>query len=382
MSNSTSPKLNWGNTIFLTILHIIGPFLIGIYLYHFGLSFSLVTLGLIFYFLTGLSITAGYHRLFAHKSYVAHPALEYFYLIFGAAAYQNSALNWCFDHRIHHRYVDQEDDPYTIKKGFWYAHIGWIIEASKEKNFPQYKRDLVRNPRVVWQDKYYLLISTLSSLVLPALIAGIWGEFLGGFIIAGVARLIIVHHATFFINSLCHMWGKQTYTDTNTAKDNFILALFTYGEGFHNFHHLFHNDYRNGIRWFHFDPTKWLIKFTSYFGLAQKLYKTPSRKIFLAKLEMRKKKIAQKESLSKLKSNWSDYIDSVIEKLDSTYGEWFDLKEQYKVAYSEFKKSKTKLAKANMQKLKIEANEAKLRYKHTYRYWRSYSRLLLRSQCV
>ena len=122
-NTNTKFKVDWVNAFFLILLHIIGPILVFTYLYNQGIDYRLVLLGVFFYFLTGLSITAGYHRLFSHKSYQAHPALEYFYLIFGAAAFENTALNWCFDHRIHHRFVDQKDDPYNAKKGFWYSHI-------------------------------------------------------------------------------------------------------------------------------------------------------------------------------------------------------------------------------------------------------------------
>ncbi len=368
-------KVNWFNTIFMTIFHLVGGFLVINYIINFGWDFKLLLLGLVFYLLTGFSITAGYHRLFSHKSYEAHPVLQFFYLVFGAAAFENSALNWCYDHRVHHRYVDKKEDPYNINKGFWYAHLGWILTKSKGKEFPQYKRDMQQNKLIMWQHKYYIPIAVLFSFILPMLIGGLFGKAIGALLIAGLGRLIVVHHATFFINSLCHMWGKQTYTDENTAKDNFFLALFTYGEGYHNFHHLFHNDYRNGIRWFHFDPTKWLIKTTSYFGLARKLSVTPKRKILMAKMKMKQKLICYK---GYDKSVWTEQMESMIYKVDQKFSHWMKLKEEYKEYCLVLKKEKTELAQLKLQEIKRELVEAKLNYKMAYRNWRGYSKFLLK----
>ena len=370
-------NVNWFNTIFLFLFHIVGGYFVVRYFVKYGVDLRLVGLGVVFYLLTGLSITAGYHRLLSHRSYEAHPVLELFYLLFGAAAFENSALNWCYDHRVHHRYVDKEDDPYNINNGFWYAHMGWILTEKKtKKDFPQYKRDLQKNKLVVWQNKYYITIAVLMSFVLPALIGGLFGKAMGAFLIAGLGRIIIVHHATFFINSLCHIWGKQTYTDENTAKDNFILALFTYGEGFHNFHHLFHKDYRNGIKWFHFDPTKWLIKSASYVGLAKKLTVTPKRKILLAKMTMKQKLIECKQYD---KAVWLDKLEPMMLKVDQKFTHWMVLKEEYKEQYELFKKEKTYLAMLKLEELKNDLYEAKLGYKAAYKNWKGYSRLLLRA---
>jgi stearoyl-CoA desaturase (delta-9 desaturase) len=112
------------------------------------------------------------------------------------------------------------------------------------------------------------------------------GSFLGGIAIGGFLRLVLVHHSTFFINSLCHVIGSQTYSKEHSARDSFVMALLTYGEGYHNFHHTFPSDYRNGIKWYHFDPTKWLIKTLTVVGLAEKLKKAPERLINEAKAKV------------------------------------------------------------------------------------------------
>ena len=282
-------KLDWVNTIFLTTTPIAAVALSWLFFKNNGFVWSQVALAVVFYFVTGMSITGGYHRLFSHRAYKANNFVKLMYLLFGAATFQNSALKWCADHRIHHNHVDGEKDPYNINKGFWYAHIGWIFYQEKivDQKFP---KDLTNDKLVMWQHKYYWILCVVMGFGLPTLIGHFLGSALGGFALAGLARVVFVHHCTFFINSLCHIVGTRPYTDTNTARDSAIMAVFSYGEGYHNYHHYFPTDYRNGIRWFHFDPTKWMIKTLSYVGFTNDLKKVPDRLISQAKLEMRMKK--------------------------------------------------------------------------------------------
>ena len=229
-----------------------------------------------------MSITAGYHRLWSHKAYDANVVIRFVYAIGGAFAIQNSALHWSSDHRVHHRHVDDNDhDPYSAKRGFWYSHIGWMLREYQAHRYHDYKnvRDLQRDPIVMWQHKYYLVLVLMTNFGIPLLFGLINGNVVGSLLLIGFMRLVISHHVTFFINSLAHMWGSQPYSDKNTAKDNPIVALLTYGEGYHNFHHAFQYDYRNAIKWWQFDPTKWWIKLLSWFGLASNLKKIPEEKI-------------------------------------------------------------------------------------------------------
>jgi stearoyl-CoA desaturase (Delta-9 desaturase) len=282
-------EIDWVNTLFLT--PIIAIILSWIYFKGHGVEYSQIFLAISFYFITGIAITAGYHRLLSHRAYSAGNIVKFFYLIFGAAAFQNSALKWSADHRIHHRHVDSEKDPYNIKKGFFYAHIGWIFYKEQTTEEVQYPKDLLNDKLVMWQHRNYLAIAIVVGFVLPTIIGHFLGSALGGFALAGILRVVIVHHCTFFINSLCHIVGSRPYTDTNTARDSFIMALFSYGEGYHNYHHYFPSDYRNGIQWYHFDPTKWLIKVLSFVGLVKDLKKVPEKLILQAKAEMLSKKI-------------------------------------------------------------------------------------------
>lgn len=282
-------KLDWTNTVFLISTPIAAVVLSWIYFANNGLQWSQIALAVAFYFITGMSITAGYHRLLSHRTYQANSFVKLIYLLFGAATFQNSALKWCSDHRIHHNHVDHDKDPYNINKGFFHAHIGWIFYQEKVLD-PKYPKDLLNDKLVMWQHRNYLWLCVTMGFILPTVIGYFLGSALGGFALAGVMRVVFVHHCTFFINSLCHMVGTRPYTDSNTARDSAIMALFSYGEGYHNYHHYFPTDYRNGIRWFHFDPTKWLIRTLSYIGWTKNLKQVPEKLISEARLQMKMKK--------------------------------------------------------------------------------------------
>ncbi len=283
-------QIDWKNVIFLTSTPVVAIVLLILCAYNHWINWQQLILFIFFYLATGISITAGYHRLFSHRTYQTNNLVKLLFLIFGAGAFQNSALKWSSDHRIHHRHVDHDEDPYNINRGFFYAHIGWIFykeEPGAEKNFC---KDLLKDKLVMWQHRHYFLIAVASGLILPALIGHFLGSALTGFALAGIFRLVFVHHCTFFINSLCHVVGTRPYTEDNTARDSFLLAFFTYGEGYHNYHHYFPSDFRNGIRWYQFDPTKWLISSLATIGLAKNLKRVPEKIIQQAKEEMALKK--------------------------------------------------------------------------------------------
>lgn len=258
---------NWGPFLFIVTYHILLIALLPFYIEHF--SWLSLLLFVVTYFLAGISITAGYHRLFSHKSYEAQPWLENIVLFLATLATQASALVWSHDHRQHHREVDTDEDPYSIKKGFWYAHIGWIF--FQERNYmPELVPDLEKNPRVMFQFRHLITLSVFSN----ALVFGISCIFIhpwAAFYATILLRIFAVHHCTWFINSLAHTWGARTYVRELSAVDNALLAILTFGEGYHNYHHTFASDYRNGVRWFHYDVTKWLIWTASKLGWTRSL---------------------------------------------------------------------------------------------------------------
>jgi len=263
---------------------------------------------LAFLYLNGMSITGGYHRLWAHRSYEAHPALKWFFAFWGAGALQNSILIWASDHRRHHRHVDDNaQDPYSAGRGLWFSHMGWMLRKYNA-NRPDFSNavDLQRDPIVMWQDKHYVVLTTFMNFGLPLLL-GIWhGEVIGTVLLVGLLRLVVNHHFTFFINSLAHYWGSRPYTEANSARDNGFLAFLTYGEGYHNYHHIFQSDYRNGIRWWHWDPTKWMIAGCNKVGLARNLNRVSDFKIQRALLdtafERARNKMAQSHGSESLKA--------------------------------------------------------------------------------
>ncbi len=258
----------WENILFLALTHLAG--LAGI-VYAAAVYFSPWTLGLAAFWLAlcMLSTTGGYHRLFAHRAYRATPALRLFYLLFGAASFQGPALRWASDHRVHHAQTDEEDDPHNIRRGFWWAHIGWLFYRTTSTT--ERSRDLLADRLVVFQDRFYLPLGVLMGLVGPSLLAWTWGDPLGGLLLAGFCRLLLQYHATFAINSVAHTIGRRPYSTSSSARDSFVTAILTLGEGYHNYHHRFPGDYRNGIRFHHFDPTKWWIWTLSKLGLAGEL---------------------------------------------------------------------------------------------------------------
>ncbi|MDM7861424.1 fatty acid desaturase [Alteromonas sp. ASW11-36] len=291
-----------------------------------GFSAAEIAVTIALFFFTGMSITAGYHRLWSHKTYEAHPVIKVILAIGGAMAVQNSILHWSSDHRIHHRHVDDNDkDPYSAKKGFWYSHMGWMLREYQAHRYDNYEncRDLQKDKVVMWQHNNYLTIVLLANFGITGLIGYFTGSVLGMILLAGVFRLVAVHHVTFFINSLAHIWGKQPYTDANTARDNGVVALFTFGEGYHNYHHIFEYDYRNGIRWWQYDPSKWLIRGLSMLGLTWNLRRTPEERIEKAKAKMQlqsaQEKLAHLPNAEELLNLMEREYNLLMEKMSAYY---------------------------------------------------------------
>lgn len=250
----------------------------------------------IYYFITGLGITAGYHRLWSHRSYNASTPLQYGLAAAGAGAVQGSIKWWSRGHRAHHRYTDTKLDPYSSHEGFWWAHVGWMIFKPRTRIGSADVSDLSRNPVVRWQHRNYLSLIFIMGLFFPTAVAGLgWGDWRGGFFFAGAARLVFVHHSTFCVNSLAHWLGDAPFDNKHTPRDHFITALVTIGEGYHNFHHQFPMDFRNAIRWFQYDPTKWFIWTMQLFGLASHLKKFPDNEIKKGQFTMKLQKLKEEQ---------------------------------------------------------------------------------------
>jgi stearoyl-CoA desaturase (delta-9 desaturase) len=297
-----------------------------------GIHWATIVLGLFWAIFTGFAITGGYHRLFSHKAFDAKWPYRLFVLVFGAAAFENSALRWSSDHRNHHKFVDTDQDPYNIKRGFWYAHMGWVMLKYKDEHRYDNVADLETDPLVQFQNRHYVWLGIVTGFVAPTLLAALWGDALGGLLIAGFLRTVMNHHFTFSINSFAHLFGKQPYSDQNTARDSWFLALFTYGEGYHNFHHKFPSDYRNGIRSYHWDPTKWIVKGLAYVGQTYNLRQMPNERIFRARLQMDQKRLLAriaKEKNAEIKVS-HEFIIATRQKIEEAQAQFRLLKNEYK----------------------------------------------------
>jgi stearoyl-CoA desaturase (delta-9 desaturase) len=245
----------------------------------------------VLYLLCGLSITAGYHRLFSHRTYKASKLAKVLLAVVGSANWQNSIIEWSSDHRRHHRFVDTDDDPYDARRGFWWSHMGWIMFRGRYHGDLSNVKDLLKDPICAWQQRYYWPVSIAFNVGVTVGLGLLTDNILGMVIWAGLVRVVIVHHTTFFINSWAHMFGSQPYSDLNTSKDSTVLAFFTHGEGYHNYHHAFETDYRNGRLWYQYDPGKWLINLMSYTGMAWDLRRIPDDMVLRRRFEERRSRL-------------------------------------------------------------------------------------------
>lgn len=348
------PRLIITNILVFVITGLIALVAVPIEAFTNGFDMVEVLLCVFLIYFSGMAITAGYHRLWSHRAYEANSLVRVVLAIGGAMALQNSILHWASDHRIHHRHVDNNDkDPYSAKKGFWYSHIGWMLREYQIHRYDDYGncRDLQKDKVVMWQHKHYLTIMLTSNFGIPIFFGWLNGDILGMLLLAGVFRLVAVHHVTFFINSLAHIWGRQPYTDKNSARDNGILAFFTFGEGYHNFHHIFEYDYRNGVKWWQFDPTKWLIRGLAVVGLTKNLRRCSEERIEKAKIEMQLQKTQAK--VSSLPN-----AEEIMLKVQSEY----DLLVQRMAAYYSAKKQFMDLKRRKL-KLDYENLDFDFRYK-------------------
>ena len=349
---------------FLTLLPLVGIIGTSFYIYYNGIVWQEPLLLISLWFISGMGITMGYHRLFSHKSYQTNVFLEWVLMIFGSLALENTILKWSSDHRKHHNKPETEEDPYSITKGFWYAHIGWVVENTDEKkNKIVGVKDLEKKSAVRFQSKYYLIIAIIFGFIVPFLIGLTYDRAIGAVLWGSFLRITLVHHATFFINSLCHYVGRRTYDSESTARDSWFMSLFTFGEGYHNYHHKFPSDFRNGISWFAFDPSKWFINILSFIGITKNLRRTKEYLIFKSKLESIHKsinrilisidesnKLFYEERVKVLIHSANEIINAwkVSESLISDKNTFKQYKSELKNIYSDLKKISKNLKKQNL----------------------------------
>jgi stearoyl-CoA desaturase (delta-9 desaturase) len=255
-----------------------------------GWGIGWVELGLLagMYVLTALGITVGFHRLFTHRSFEAHPAVQFVLAVLGSMAVQTPLLRWVAVHRLHHQHSDGPDDPHSphhhgpglrgLLRGAWHAHLGWFFRADPP-NLARYVKDLCRS-RALRLAHTLFPVWVLLGLVIPAVLGGVlsrsWAGALGGLIWGGLARIFLLHHVTWSVNSVCHLWGARPYPEQDQSRNNIVFGVLALGEGWHNNHHAFPTSARHGLRWWQFDLSYYVICAFSRLGLAWKV-KLPPR---------------------------------------------------------------------------------------------------------
>ncbi len=364
--------IDWVNTTFLLGTPLVAFIGTAWYVWHYGVTWLEIANFFLMFVLTSVSVTGGYHRLFSHKSYEASAPVKLFYLVFGAAAVENSLLKWASDHRYHHSYVDQPEDPYNILKGGLYAHMGWIfLKDTRDNRRFENVPDLMKDPLVMWQHRWYLPLVVIMTFALPTYIGLIQGRPVGGLLWGGFLRVVMVHHTTFFINSLAHLYGSKPYSLKDTARDSWWLAPLTFGEGYHNFHHKFQADYRNGIKWWQFDSTKWFINLLAWTGQAWKLKRTPEPLILRARLEVERElvalRLAQANASDKMWAKVQSRLEAGSARLQSAHEAYVLARAEYRHRYDDWSADVRRQWKETVALRRSEYREAASRWRATIR---------------
>lgn len=262
-----------------------------------GVAFSWVYLAILFvmYLISGLGITIGYHRYFTHKSFETPRFMQALLAIFGSMALEGSVLQWAAVHRSHHQHSDDEHDPHSPHthgdgiinsiKGMWYAHVGWLFR-SRSVSMQKYVVDLKKDRLITTMSALFPLW-VLLGLLIPALLGGLltwsWTGVLLGFIWGGLVRIFLVHHVTWSINSVCHIWGSRPFNSHDESRNNPIFGVLGLGEGWHNNHHAFPTSARHGLKWWQLDISYIIILAMSKVGLASDI-RVPSQARIQSKL--------------------------------------------------------------------------------------------------
>lgn len=264
------------------VLIPVGGLVVGLWML-WGTHFNWVYLSLMvgMYLVSGFGITIGYHRLFTHRSFRTSKWVSAVLAITGSMAVEGSVLHWVAVHRKHHHHSDDENDPHSphacggglrgTLRGMWHAHMGWSLGRRKMNDLAGYVHDLRKDRVLVWISRLFPVWVALG-LAIPAILGGLltmsWMGFLLGFLWGGLVRILLVHHATWSINSVCHLWGSQPYVSRDESRNNAILGIIALGEGWHNNHHAFPSSARHGLAWWQLDVSYLVILGMKWIGLA------------------------------------------------------------------------------------------------------------------
>lgn len=270
-SPENEPKLNGLTVAFFSIIHLLAL------LAPWFFSWSAVGITLFLHWFFGsIGICLGYHRLLSHRSFKVPQWLEYVITLIGVCALQGGPIFWVSGHRLHHAYTEDEDkDPYSARRGFWWSHMMWIFYPRQSyfdaEHYKRFAPDLARDPFYCWLDRYHLLLQIPVALILYSI--GGWSWVIYGVFL----RAVLLWHSTWFINSVTHMWGYRTFETNDNSRNLWWAAIVTYGEGWHNNHHAYPNVAKAGWKWWEIDMTWWSIWVLKTLGLAQKVILPPTQ---------------------------------------------------------------------------------------------------------
>jgi fatty-acid desaturase len=259
-------KTNWGTAVFLLIAHLAAIAAL------FFWSWSGLISAIILYWVAGsLGIGMGYHRLITHRGYRVPKLVEYFLVTCATLSLEGGPIQWVVTHRIHHAHTDRTGDPHTPRDGGWWAHVGWILRGTAqdhdEATVKRYAPDLITDRYYNLLNRFYyvhLIVLSVLLLVLGGWSVVLWSVFL---------RVTVALHATWFVNSATHMWGRKRFETGEDSRNSWWVALLTFGEGWHNNHHAYPTSARHGLRWYEFD-INWLgIYVLQLLGLARAIKK-------------------------------------------------------------------------------------------------------------
>jgi stearoyl-CoA desaturase (Delta-9 desaturase) len=225
--------------------------------------------GVFAYIIRMFGITAGYHRYFAHRSYKTSRAFQFVLGLLGTLASQKGVLWWSGHHRDHHRYSDTEKDIHSPKRGFWWSHQTWFLVPRFNETPASQLREFKKYPEILWLNRFWY-VPPVSAAVLLYIVGGLEWFFWGG-----IVSTTLLYHGTFTINSLSHVWGSRRYETTDTSRNNFVLALITLGEGWHNNHHHYQSTACQGFFWWELDVSYQILKVLSWFGIVWDLRRPP-----------------------------------------------------------------------------------------------------------
>lgn len=275
-------KIVWRNVLNFTVLHILA--LYGLYRCFTSAMWQTILFAVFLDIASGLGVTAGVHRLWSHRAYKAKLPLRIALALFNTIAFENDIYEWCRDHRVHHKYSETDADPHNSKRGFFFAHMGWLLMRKHpdviEKGKTIDLSDLLADPVVRFQRRYYKPLVVICCFTLPTVIPMVfWGEsFLNSFLIPTILRYTAMLHQTWLVNSAAHMWGYRPYDHHINPRENHWVVFGAIGEGFHNYHHTFPWDYASSEYGIRYNITTAFIDLMAWLGLAYDL-KTVSPEI-------------------------------------------------------------------------------------------------------